>query len=222
MSISPEKKAALAGGRPDRGTGRQFPGGGGGGVVETGGGALLVVVEDGVVWTGGRVVGAGLVAPVALGAVVLGTGSGAGAAGIGTGTIFGAATTGGGAGAALSAGALSRRCAFGVTACRRCVVVEPAAGVSAGAAGAASEGAAAFALVVGAGSVADAGGVAGASSGGGVMAAFAASGAADVCVVVLATFGCRAECATASAITTPTTTTIPRKISIRVFRALSA
>jgi hypothetical protein len=59
-----------------------------------------------------------------------------------------------------------------------------------------------------------------ASSGGGVIAADGADPADDV-VVVLATFGCRLEYAIASAITTPTTTTIPRKISKRVLRARS-
>jgi hypothetical protein len=53
------------------------------------------------------------------------------------------------------------------------------------------------------------------------MAADGADPAEDV-VVVLATFGCRIECATARAITTPTTTTMPRNISIRIFLARSA
>jgi hypothetical protein len=93
------------------------------------------------------------------------------------------------------------------------------AGAACGAAVSAGAGAgvAVEAAAVGAGDSAGAVG----SSGGGVIAAEGADPTDDV-VVVLATFGCRLECATASAITTPTTTTMPRKISIRIFRARSA
>jgi len=76
------------------------------------------------------------------------------------------------------------------------------------------------AAAVGAGDSAAAAGAVG-SSGGGVIASEGAEPADDV-VVVLATFGWRIECATARAITTPTTTMIPRNISIRIFRARSA
>ncbi len=162
--------------------------------------------------------GTGSVCGAVVDGVALGTGAGAGTDWIGTGTICGAAITGAGAAGSAGVGSVSVR--RGLVARRWCVAdpeedeVCGTVDVSTGA------GVAAEAAAAGAGDSATAAGAVG-SRGGGVIAADGAAPTEDV-VVVLATFGCRLECATARAITTPTTTTIPRNISIRIFRVRSA